>query len=94
MNLVAQASDGREAIQQFREHRPDITLMDLQTPEMNGLDAMVAIQEEFPKAKIIILTNYENDAQSAMKLGARAFLLKTNWIKNSYLQLRAVKTGN
>jgi YesN/AraC family two-component response regulator len=86
MNLVAQASDGREAIQQFREHRPDIPLMNLQMPEMNGVAAMVAIRKEFPEAKIIILTTYENDAQSAMKLGARAFLLKTNWIKNSYRQ--------
>src|SRR6202047_5082827 len=66
MNLVAQASNGREAIQQFRQHRPDITLMDLQMPEMNGLEAMVAIREEFPEAKIIILTTYSSDVQDAM----------------------------
>src|SRR5262245_56202770 len=77
MNLVAQASNGREAIQQFRKHRPDITLMDLQMPEMNGLDAMVAIRKEFTEAKIIILTTYENDAKSAVTQGARAYLLKT-----------------
>src|SRR5262249_9273367 len=77
MNLVAQASNGREAIQQFRQHRPDITLMDLQMPEMNGLEAMVAIRKEFPEAKIIILTTYESDVQGAMKLGTRAYLLKT-----------------
>src|SRR5215467_13983644 len=73
MNLVAQASNGREAIQQFRQHRPDITLMDLQMPTMNGLEAMVAICNEFPEAKIIILTTYENDLRDAMKLGARAY---------------------
>ena len=77
MSLVAQASNGQEAVQQFRRHRPDITLMDLQMPEMNGLDAMVAIRKEFPEAKIIILTTYESDVQSAMKLGAQAYLLKT-----------------
>src|SRR5262244_321287 len=77
MNLVAQASNGREAIQQFRLHRPDITLMDLQMPAINGLEAMVAIRKEFPDAKIIILTTYESDVQGAMELGARAYLLKT-----------------
>src|ERR1051325_5196923 len=68
MNLVAQASNGREAIQQFRQHRPDITLMDLQMPEMNGLDALVAIRNEFPDARIVILTTYESDVQDEMKL--------------------------
>ena len=61
MSLVAQAENGREAIQKFRQHRPDITLMDLQMPEMNGLDAMVAIRGEFSAAKIIILTTYASD---------------------------------
>src|SRR5215470_8543136 len=76
MCLVGEASNGREAIQQFRLHRPDVTLMDLQMPAMNGLDAMVAIRKEFPDAKIIILTTYESDVQGAMKLGARAYVLK------------------
>ena len=58
MNLVGEASNGREAIQQFRAHRPDVTLMDLQMPEMNGLDAMIAIRGEFPEARIIVLTTY------------------------------------
>src|SRR5215469_2982851 len=91
MNLVAQASNGREAIQQFRQHHPDITLMDLQMPEMSGLEAMVAIRNEFPDAKIIILTTYENEAQSAMKLGARAYLLKTELDRQLLKTIRAVQ---
>src|SRR6266567_7439861 len=78
MSLVAEASNGREAIQQFRTHRPDITLMDLQMPHMNGLDAMVSIRSEFPEARIIILTTYTGDVQvlRALKAGARGYLLK------------------
>jgi DNA-binding NarL/FixJ family response regulator len=91
MNLVAQASNGWEAIQQFRQHYPNITLMDLQMPEMNGLEAMVAIRKEFPEAKIIILTTYESDAQGAMKLGARAYLLKTQLDKELLRTIRAVQ---
>ena len=74
MSLVAQASNGREAIHQFRTHRPDITLMDLQMPEMNGVDAMIAIRGEFPEARIIVLTTYTGDVQvlRALKAGARA----------------------
>src|SRR5262245_2496495 len=66
MSLVAEASNGWDAIQQFRQHRPDIILMDLQMPGMNGLDAMVAIRNEFPQAKIIILTTFAGDVQGAM----------------------------
>ena len=93
MNLVAQASNGREALQQFRQHHPDITLMDLQMPEMNGLEAMVAIRKEFPEAKIIILTTYANDLQDAMKLGAQAYLLKTQLDKELLGTIRAVQGG-
>jgi DNA-binding NarL/FixJ family response regulator len=93
INLVAQASNGREAVRQFREHRPDITLMDLQMPAMNGLEAMVAIRNEFPRAKIIILTTYESDVQDAMKLGARAYLLKTQLDKELLGTIRAVQAG-
>ena len=64
-NLVAQATNGRDAIQQFRTHRPDITLMDLQMPEMNGLDALIAIRTEFPDARIVVLTAYEGDVTSS-----------------------------
>jgi len=91
MHLVAQATNGREAVQRFREHRPDITLMDLQMPEMNGLEAMVAIRKEFPDAKIIILTTYESDVGDAMKLGARAYLLKTQLDKQLFGTIRAVQ---
>ena len=93
MNLVAQASNGREAIQQFRQHHPDITLMDWQMPAMNGLDAMVAIRKEFPDAKIIILTTYESDVKDAVQLGARAYLLKTELNKELLGTIRAVQAG-
>jgi len=94
MNLVAQASNGREAIQQFRQHHPDITLMDLQMPAMNGLEAMVAIRNEFPEAKIIVLTTYESDVEGAMKLGARAYLLKTRLDKELLGTIRTVYSGD
>ena len=72
MTLVAEASNGREAIQQFRTHRPDVTLMDLQMPEMNGFDAIVAIRGEFPDAKIVVLTTYQGDVQILRSLKAGA----------------------
>jgi DNA-binding NarL/FixJ family response regulator len=95
MALVAEASNGREAIQQFRAHRPDITLMDLQMPEMNGLDAIISIRGEFPEAKIIVLTTYKGDVQilRALKAGARGYLLK-NTIHSELLNtIRAVHAG-
>jgi len=94
MNLVAQASNGREAIQQFRQYQPDITLMDLQMPEMSGLEAMAAIRKEHSDAKIIILTTYESDMQDAMKLGASAYLLKTRLDKELLGTIRTVHSGN
>jgi DNA-binding NarL/FixJ family response regulator len=77
MKLAGEASNGREAIARFRECRPDVTLMDLQMPEMNGFDAIVAIRSEFPEARIIVLTTYTGDvqAQRAIKAGAQAYLL-------------------
>ena len=95
MKLVAQACSGLEAIQQFRSHRPDITLMDLQMPDMSGLDAMIAIRGEFPDAKIIVLTTYSGDVQvlRALKAGARAYLLKNTLHKNLLDTIRAVHSG-
>jgi DNA-binding NarL/FixJ family response regulator len=95
MSLVAEASNGREAIQQFRAHHPDVTLMDLQMPEMNGLDAMIAIRGEFPEARIIVLTTYVGDAQvlRALKAGARAYLLKNSLHKDLLETIRAVYAG-
>jgi len=95
MTLVAEAANGREAIQQFRTHRPDITLMDLQMPEMNGLDAMIAIRGEFPEARIIVLTTYTGDVQAtrALQAGARAYLLKNTLHKDLLDTIRAVHAG-
>ena len=95
MTLVAEASNGREAIQQFRTHRPEITLMDLQMPEMNGLDAMSTILGEFPDARIIVLTTYAGDVQAlrAIKAGARAYLLKNSLHKELLGAIRAVHAG-
>jgi DNA-binding NarL/FixJ family response regulator len=95
MQLVAEACDGREAIQQFRAHRPDITLMDLQMPQMNGLDAAIAIRGEFPEARIIVLTTYAADVQvlRALKAGARAYLLKNLLHKELLETIRAVHFG-
>jgi len=95
MNLIAQAANGCEAIQQFRRHRPDITLMDLQMPEMSGLDAIIAIRAEFPEARIIVLTTYAGDVQAlrALKAGARAYLLKDSLHKELLATIRAVQAG-
>jgi DNA-binding NarL/FixJ family response regulator len=93
--LVAEASNGREAVQQFRAHRPDITLMDLQMPEMNGLDAIIAIRGQFPDAKIIVLTTYKGDVQilRALKAGAQGYLLKNTFHKELIETIRAVHAG-
>src|ERR1700684_3390914 len=95
MTTVAEASNGREAIQQFRIHRPDVTLMDLQMPEMNGLDAIMAIRGEFSEARIIVLTTYTGDVQvlRALKAGARAYLLKNLLHKELLDTIRSVHAG-
>ncbi|PYQ55695.1 MAG: DNA-binding response regulator [Acidobacteria bacterium] len=79
MLLVAEARNGRDALQLFREHQPDVTLMDLRLPDMNGIDTMIAIRAEFREARIIILTTFEGDAeiQRALAAGARGYLLKS-----------------
>jgi DNA-binding NarL/FixJ family response regulator len=78
MMLVSQAASGTEAIQHYREHRPDVTLMDLRLPDLSGIDAMIAIRAEFPEARIIMLTTFEGDVeiQRALQAGARGYLLK------------------
>lgn len=95
MSVVAEASNGREAIHQFRAHHPDVTLMDLQMPEMNGLDAIIAIREEFPEARIVVLTTYAGDVQvmRALKAGAWGYLLKNSLHKELLDTIRRVHAG-
>jgi len=95
MTVVAEGSNGREALQQFRAHHPDVTLMDLQMPEMSGLDAIIAIRDEFPDARIVVLTTYDGDVQAlrALQAGARAYLLKSVVHKELIDTIRAVNGG-
>jgi DNA-binding NarL/FixJ family response regulator len=95
MVLVAEASNGREAIEQYRAHRPDVTLMDLQMPVMNGTEAILAIRKEFPNARIIVLTTYSGDAQAAraFKAGASGYLLKNMLRKELVEAIRTVHGG-
>ena len=95
MSLVAQCSNGREAVPAFRTHVPDVTLMDLQMPEMGGVDAIGAIRGEFPEARIIVLTTYSGDVQvmRALKAGAQAYLLKSQVHKELLDTVRAVHAG-
>ena len=95
MRIVAQATNGREAIELFRAHRPDVTVMDLQMPEMSGLDALIALRGVFPEARIIMLTTYTGDTQvvRAIKAGACAYLLKNTLHKELLDTIRAVHAG-
>ena len=95
LELIAEASDGREAVEEFRKHRPDITLMDLQMPAMNGVDAIGAIRGEFPGARIIVLTTYAGDVQvtRALRAGAHGYLLKGSLRKELLETIRAVHGG-
>src|SRR5688572_17053618 len=95
MFVVAEASNGREAIEQFRTHRPDVTLMDVQMPEVNGIDAILKIREEFPDARIIVLTTYTGDAQAAraFKAGASGYLLKNMVRKELIDTIRTIHSG-
>jgi DNA-binding NarL/FixJ family response regulator len=95
MILVAEAVNGREAIEQFRTHHPDVTLMDLQMPEVNGIDAIVSIRSEFPQARILVLTTYKGDvhAARALEAGACGYLLKSALRKDLLDTIRAVHTG-
>jgi DNA-binding NarL/FixJ family response regulator len=95
MALVAQARTGREAIDQFRLHRPDIVLMDLQMPDMDGIEAMTGIRDEFPDARIVVLTTYSGDVQTvrALRAGARGYLLKGHVHTDLLETIRAVHAG-
>jgi len=95
MKLVAEAGNGHEAIAQFRAHQPDVVLMDLQMPEMSGIDAIIAIRSEFPDARIIVLTTYAGDvlAQRALKAGVHAYILKSNVRKELLETIRIVHSG-
>ena len=95
MLLVAEASNGREAIQRFRDHKPDVTLMDLRLPDMSGIDAMIAVRSEFPEARIIILTTFAGDAEirRALQAGARGYLLKSMPPKELAEVIRQVHAG-
>ena len=95
MELVAEACDGEEAIAQFRRHRPDVTLMDLQMPNVNGIEAISRIRSEFADAKILVLSTYAGDVQvlHAIKAGARGYLLKGN-VRTELLEaIRTVHAG-
>jgi DNA-binding NarL/FixJ family response regulator len=95
MVLIGQASNGREAIESFRQHRPDVTLMDLRMPDMSGIEAITAIRAEFPSARIIVLTTYAGDvlAAGALKAGASGYLLKNLVRKELIETIRAVHAG-
>lgn len=95
MLMVAEAFNGREAIQRFREHIPDVTLMDLRLPDMTGIDAMIAIRSEFPEARVIMLTTFagEVEIQRALEAGAHAYLLKTTPPKQIVEVIRDVHAG-
>jgi DNA-binding NarL/FixJ family response regulator len=95
MELVAEASNGQEAIEKFRLHRPDVTLMDLQMPALNGVEAIIGIRTEFPHARIIVLTTYVGDVQvlRALKAGARAYILKGHVHRELLETIRAVYAG-
>ena len=95
MSIVAEASNGRDAIQQYRQHRPDVTLMDLRLPDMSGIDAMIAIRTEFSDARILILTTFEGDVEikRALAAGARGYMLKSMHAKEMVEVIRQVHAG-
>ena len=95
MTLVAEATNGREAIREFRAHHPDVTIMDLRLPDMSGIDALVAIRKEFPEARVVVLTTFEGDAEiaRAFKEGAAGYFLKTTPPKDLREAIRHVHAG-
>jgi DNA-binding NarL/FixJ family response regulator len=95
MSMVAQAATGSEAIQMFRQHQPDVTLMDLRLPDISGIDALIAIRAEFPEARIIMLTTFEGDVeiQRSLKAGARGYMLKSTPPRDLVEMIRHVHVG-
>jgi DNA-binding NarL/FixJ family response regulator len=95
MSMVAQAATGTEAIQMFRQHQPDVTLMDLRLPDISGIDALIAIRAEFPEARVIMLTTFEGDVeiQRSLKAGARGYMLKSTPPKDLVEMIRHVHVG-
>jgi DNA-binding NarL/FixJ family response regulator len=95
IQLVAEATNGEQAIESFRIHRPDVTLMDIQMPGMNGIDTIIAIRQQFPNARFIVLTTYQGDVQAlrALKAGASGYLLKSMLRKDLLDTIRAVHAG-
>jgi DNA-binding NarL/FixJ family response regulator len=95
MTLVAQVSSGREAIQEFRKHRPDVTLMDLRLPDMSGIDTMIAIRTDFPEARVVLLTTFDGDVEihRALQAGARGYLLKSMPPRELVEAIRQVHAG-
>lgn len=95
MEMVSQAATARDAIQQFRKHRPDVTLMDLRLPDMSGIDAMIAIRSEFADARIVMLTTFEGDVeiQRALEAGARGYVLKSMPPRDLVDAIRQVHAG-
>jgi DNA-binding NarL/FixJ family response regulator len=95
MELIGEATNGQEAIEFFRRHHPDVTLMDLQMPGINGIDAISAIRSEFPNARFVVLTTYHGDVQAlrALKAGAAGYLLKSMLRKELLDTIRAVYAG-
>ena len=96
MKLIAEASNGQQAIEKYRLHRPDVTLMDLQMPALTGIEAIIAIRSEFPDARIIVLTTYVGDVQvfRALKAGARGYVLKGDVPRQLLDTIRAVHAGH
>jgi DNA-binding NarL/FixJ family response regulator len=95
MKLIAEATNGRDAMEKFRLHRPDVTLMDLQMPAVSGIDAIIGIRSEFPNARVIVLTTYAGDVQvvRALKAGARGYILKAHVRRELLDTIRAVHAG-
>lgn len=95
MEVIAQAANGKDAVEQFRKHHPDVTLMDLRLPDVSGIDTMVAIRAEFPDARIIMLTTFEGDVEikRALEAGARGYLLKSMPPKELVDVIRQVHAG-